>query len=73
MLKQRLDEPGVRLKSQYSPTVVAKVHHHWVTEAGDTIFLENATATTFQVGTLKGVYAAGGIFARTLADRLRSI
>ena len=56
-----------------TPTVVAKVHHHWVTEAGDTIFLENATATTFQVGTLKGVYAAGGIFARTLADRLRSI
>jgi hypothetical protein len=42
-----------------TPTVVAKVHHHWVTETGDTIFLENATATSFQVGTLTGVYGVG--------------
>jgi hypothetical protein len=41
------------------PTVVAKVHHHWVTEAGDTIFLADATATAFQVGTFTGVYAVG--------------
>lgn len=39
--------------------VVAKVHHHWVTEAGDTIFLEDATANAFQVGTLAGVYGVG--------------
>ncbi len=39
--------------------VVAKVHHHWVTEAGDTIFAENATANAFQVGTLAGVYGVG--------------
>jgi len=41
------------------PVVIAKVHHHWVTEAGDTIFLQDATATAFQVGTLSGVYAVG--------------
>jgi hypothetical protein len=41
------------------PKVVATVHHHWVTEAGDTIFLQDATATAFQVGTLAGVYAVG--------------
>ena len=38
-------------------TVVAKVHHHWVTEAGDTIFAEDATANGFQVGSFSGVYA----------------
>ncbi len=37
--------------------IVAKVHHHWVTEAGDTIFLQDATATAFQVGPFSGVYA----------------
>jgi hypothetical protein len=42
-----------------TPQVVAKVHHHWVTEAGDTIFLQDATATAFQVGNLAGVYAVG--------------
>jgi hypothetical protein len=41
------------------PKVVATVHHHWVTEAGDTIFLQDATATSYQVGTLAGVYAVG--------------
>ena len=41
------------------PIVIAKVHHHWVTEAGDTIFLQDATATAFKVGTLSGVYAVG--------------
>ena len=41
------------------PKVVATVHHHWVTEAGDTIFLQDATATAYQVGTLAGVYAVG--------------
>jgi hypothetical protein len=38
-------------------SLVAKVHHHWVTEAGDTIFLQDATATAFQVGPFSGVYA----------------
>jgi hypothetical protein len=42
-----------------TPKVVATVHHHWVTEAGDTIFLENATANAYQVGTLNGVYGVG--------------
>ena len=36
----------------------AKVHHHWVTTAGDTIFLADATATTYQVGPISGVFAA---------------
>ena len=40
-------------------SIVAKVHHHWVTEAGDTIFLEDATANAFQVSTFTGVYAVG--------------
>ena len=39
------------------PISVAKVHHHWVTVAGDTIFLEDATATAYQVGPFSGVYA----------------
>jgi hypothetical protein len=38
-------------------TAVAKVHHHWVTEAGDTIFAQDATANAYQVGTFPGVYA----------------
>ena len=38
-------------------STVAKVHHHWVTDAGDTIFLQDATATAFQVGPFSGVYA----------------
>lgn len=38
-------------------SVVVKVHHHWVTKAGDTIFLQDATATAFQVGSFSGVYA----------------
>ena len=33
------------------------MHHHWVTEAGDTIFAEDATANGFQVGSFSGVYA----------------
>ena len=28
-------------------SVVAQVHHHWVTEAGDTIFAQDATANGF--------------------------
>jgi hypothetical protein len=40
--------------------VVAKVHHHWVTDAGDTIYLEDAIATAFQVGAFSGVYAVAG-------------
>jgi hypothetical protein len=47
------------ISGQGTPQVIAKVHHHWVTEAGDTIFLENATATSFQAGPLSGVYAVG--------------
>jgi hypothetical protein len=42
-----------------TPTVVANVHVHWVTEAGDTIFLEDAKANAFQVGHFPGVYATG--------------
>jgi hypothetical protein len=42
-----------------TPTVVAMVHHHWVTEAGDTILLHDATANAFQVGNLAGVYGVG--------------
>jgi hypothetical protein len=38
-------------------SVVAKVHHHWVTEAGDTISAQDATANGFQVGSFSGVYA----------------
>jgi hypothetical protein len=38
-------------------SVVAKVHLHWVTEAGDTIFFQDAAATSFQVGPFSGVYA----------------
>jgi hypothetical protein len=49
---------GVYIFSATSgPISVAKVHHHWVTNAGDTIFLEDATATAFQVGNFSGVYA----------------
>jgi hypothetical protein len=40
--------------------VVAKVHHHWVTDAGDTIYLEDAIATASQVGAFSGVYAVAG-------------
>jgi hypothetical protein len=36
---------------------VAKVHHHWVTNAGDTIFLADATSTGYQVGRFSGVSA----------------
>jgi hypothetical protein len=39
--------------------VVAMVHHHWVTEAGDTISLQDATANAYQVGTLAGIYGVG--------------
>ena len=41
-------------------TAVAQVHHHWVTEAGDTIFAEDATAYAYQVGPYSGIYAVGG-------------
>ena len=41
-------------------TAVAKVHHRWVTEAGDTIFAQDATATAYQVGPFSGIYAVGG-------------
>ena len=33
------------------------MHHHWVTDAGDTIFAQDATANGFQVGSFSGVYA----------------
>jgi hypothetical protein len=41
-------------------SAVAKVHHHWVTNAGDTIDLADATANAHQVGTHAGIYATGG-------------
>jgi hypothetical protein len=41
-------------------TAVAQVHHNWVTEAGDTIFAQDATANAYQVGSHSGVYAVGG-------------
>ena len=31
-------------------TVAAKVHHHWVTDAGDTVYAQDAIANGFQVG-----------------------
>ena len=41
-------------------SAVANVHHHWVTEAGDTINLADATANAYQVDSYTGVYAVGG-------------
>jgi hypothetical protein len=41
-------------------TAVANVHHHWVTNAGDTINLADATANAYQVGSYTGIYAVGG-------------
>jgi hypothetical protein len=41
-------------------TAVANVHHHWVTYAGDTINLADATANAYQVGSYDGIYAVGG-------------
>jgi hypothetical protein len=41
-------------------TAVAQVHHHWVTEAGDSIFAQDATANAYQVGPYAGIYAVGG-------------
>ena len=41
-------------------TAVAQVHHHWVTEAGDSIFAQDATANAYQVGPHAGIYAVGG-------------
>jgi hypothetical protein len=41
-------------------TAVANVHHHWVTYAGDTINLADATAKAYQVGSYGGIYAVGG-------------
>ncbi len=39
---------------------IANVHHHWVTEAGDTIFAQDATATAYPVGPYSSIYAVGG-------------
>ena len=57
--------PGLHIDECISPPppaspIVAKVHHHWVTEAGDTIFAQDATATAYQVGRFSGIYAVGG-------------
>jgi hypothetical protein len=41
-------------------TAVATVHHHWVTAAGETINLADATAKAYQVGSFPGIYAVGG-------------
>jgi hypothetical protein len=41
-------------------TAVAQVHHHWVTEAGESIFAQDATANAYQVGPHAGIYAVGG-------------
>jgi len=41
-------------------SAVANVHHHWVTDAGDTINLADATANAYQVGSYGGIYAVGG-------------
>ena len=35
----------------------ATVHHHWVTTAGDTLFLSEATGTFYQIGSFAGVLA----------------
>jgi hypothetical protein len=48
-------------------TAVANVHHHWVTDAGDTINLADATANAYQVGSYTGIYAvAGGSYTATI-------
>ena len=47
------------IKAGQNNSAIAKVHVHWVTEAGDTIFLEDATTNAFQVGVFTGVYAVG--------------
>jgi hypothetical protein len=47
------------ITGQGTAKVVAEVHHHWVTEAGDNIFLQDATATGFRAGNLTGIYAVG--------------
>jgi hypothetical protein len=41
-------------------TVVFHVQHHWVTEAGDTIFLDPADVTAFPT-TINGLFAASYI------------
>jgi hypothetical protein len=41
-------------------TAIAQVHHHWVTEAGDSIFAKDATAKAYQVGPYAGIYSVGG-------------
>ena len=43
--------------TQVGNTTVVQVRHHWVTTAGDTIFLAPATATGYPVGTFAGVTA----------------
>jgi hypothetical protein len=40
---------GVYALSQVTPGQPVKVRHHWVTEAGDTIFLQDASAPTFPI------------------------
>jgi hypothetical protein len=40
---------GVYALSQLAPGQPVQVHHHWVTEAGDTIFLQDASASTFPI------------------------
>jgi hypothetical protein len=40
---------GVYALSQLTPGQPVQVHHHWVTEAGDTIFLQDASAPGFPI------------------------
>ena len=40
---------GVYILSQLASGQPVRVHHHWVTENGDTIFLADATAPTFSI------------------------
>jgi hypothetical protein len=46
-------------------TVVFHVQHHWVTEAGDTIFLDPADVTAFPT-TINGLFAASYINGVTI-------
>jgi hypothetical protein len=59
--------PGTSCRATIAPSLrdtlqqaAAKVHHHWVTGAGDTIYLEDAIATAFQIGAFSGVYVVAG-------------
>jgi hypothetical protein len=48
---------GVYVLSPLLPGQPVQVHHHWVTEAGDTIFLADASAPTYAINGINDVSA----------------